>query len=258
MDGSIIPLMREALKARFPAAPINARGPAILSTLVFFAVSAMGIILRLITGAEQLFTVALLIACGLSLFVYFLAKKLFRSDSGGPLIQAALSSYDPLLGRLHGWGFEAAAQLSSSILKNTFALSNTNPRVFSAIDENFHFLVSRLHQLGQAKLLIGNERELKKHCDKLSAAFKNGVLDKESNDGVRIELAALELRLEKLEQIGECAVLVTRCLKTLHDVAKPAWEGKNADESDGLVRELVRLRHEQTEEVNSEFAKIGL
>lgn len=258
MESNIIPTMREALKARRPAAPVNIRGPAILSVLVFFTFCTIGIALRYSTGDNKLFLLSFLVGSALSSLIYVLSKKLFRSDVGSSHLQVVHSSYDPLVGRLYGWGFDAAAKVMEDVLRYSLPMAEKRPRAFAAIDDVSHSLISRLFQLGQAKLLIGNERELKKHCEKLAIAFANSEKIPEANLGtVRVELAALELRLEKLEQISQIALIITQLLGDLHKHAQQLWEATSAEQNDQAIRDIFSIKQRASDLLNGEMAKIG-
>lgn len=261
MNSENIPLIREALRAQRHAAPLQTRGPAIISIIIIFFFSVLGFILD--TNDQQkthsLFLVFFILGGLVAGLIYFFSKKIFQSDSREALIQHALSQYDSLIGRMHGWGFQNAAQVVHDFLKLCIRIETHRPALFSVMDDILHGYIVAFSQIGQTKTLIGKESDLKLHCDKIVRA-----LGKESTDvprsnimAVRVELAALELRIEKLEDIAKCAIALTERLKNSYYICADITQTSQKLEEKNL-QSLIEERQLSIDSIRLEMSKIGL
>lgn len=259
-----IPFLRESLRAQYPAAPLQAKGPAIISIFVFLFFVLIGLILNSQSNdSDIIFLVFFMVGGFLSAITYFLASRVFRADTQKSLHRLIMSNYDMLIGRMHGWGFSAAAQTCQSLLEKTLSIHSSSPLLFQTLDEIIHVFLVNFAQIGHAKILIGNENDLKRHSDRVASAFGQQT-DSASTRNItaaRIELAALELRIEKLEDITKCALFLTDELKRIQDITAHAFSNSGVPENitlDDIHQKLARERFQITERLQAELSKIGL
>lgn len=259
-----IPFLRESLRAQYPAAPLQAKGPAIISVFVFLFFVLIGLILNSQTADSRIIFLVFFISGGvLSAVTYFLASRIFRSDTQKSLHRLIMSNYDMLIGRMHGWGFTAAAQTCQSLLEKTLSVHSSSPVLFQALDEIIHIFLVNFAQIGHAKILIGNENDLKRHSDRVASAFGQQTESTSTRNitAARIELAALELRIEKLEDITKCALFLTDELKRIQDFIAPAFPKSGQPENamiEDVIQKLARERFQINERLQAELSKIGL
>ena len=261
-----VPLMREYVPVGTASIQPTSQAPvktasAAMSVAVFVVPAMVGFFLAMFTGNKMLFLALLIFGIVASVGTYFM-RSVLGARLGGSLENQVLRAYQPVVARIYGGGFEAAADSAKSIIKISLALRPGQPQIFAIADESLRFFLERLAAIADAKKILGDEREIKRRVERLQALVKDHLKagqPPEKDQGLHAEISDLEARLAKLEALHRGALqLTTEIAKLRADCESALVRNVTGTEADQTAARLLRERIEREKRVAVELAQLGL